>query len=87
MKPLIIILIVQAGIFGEHCFTIVRFDARTSDYPGTHKCNAAPSVTAETQTTEIQDKRLQIQLPPATQIRLELGMERYVNQPSYKSWG
>ena len=77
-------LIVQAGAFGEHSFTAARFNVRTSDYPGSQKGYAAPPLQSEEQQAEVNDKYLQIQLPPATEITLKLGMERYVNQPAYE---
>lgn len=38
----------------------------------------------DNKTFEINDKYLQVHLPPATQITLGLGMQRFANAPSYK---
>jgi hypothetical protein len=76
-------VIVQAGGFGEHRFTEVSYDQRTSDYPGSQKRYAAPTLTTETRTVTVEETTLQVELPPATMIRLALGMARFVNDPSY----
>ncbi len=76
-------LIVQAGGFGEHRFDAVTYDVRTSDYPGSQKSYAPPSLETRKETAAVQDSVLQVQLPPATQITLELATARYVHQPSY----
>jgi len=77
-------LIVQAGGFGEHRFDAVTYDVRTSEYPGSQKRYAPPPVETTRETVEIHDNLLQVELPPATQITLDLVTARYVNQPSYK---
>jgi hypothetical protein len=76
-------VVIQAGGFGEHHFDAVTYEVRTSDYPGSHKSYAPPPLTTETAHAEIGDKWLQVELPPATQITLDLATTRYVNQPSY----
>ncbi|MEM7031545.1 MAG: hypothetical protein AAF629_18430 [Chloroflexota bacterium] len=76
-------VIIQAGGFGEHQFISAGTEVRISDYPGTHKAYTAPELKTETQTIPINDKYLRVELPSATEIRLDLKMERYVNQPSY----
>ncbi|MEZ4674014.1 MAG: hypothetical protein R2932_07185 [Caldilineaceae bacterium] len=74
-------VLVQAGGFGEHRFEAVTYDLRTSDYPGSHKRYAPPPLTARSETIEIRDNVLQVQLPPGSQITLDLATARYVNQP------
>jgi hypothetical protein len=76
-------LIVQAGGFGEHRFTTATYDQRTSDYPGSQKRYAAPTLTTEPVTVTVDATRLTVELPPATTIHLELGMVRFVNDPTY----
>jgi hypothetical protein len=76
-------VILQAGGFGEHRFTTVSYDQRTSEYPGSQKRYAAPQLTTETMSVTIEATTFQVELPPATLIRLELGMARFVNDPSY----
>lgn len=77
-------LIVQAGGFGEHRFDAVTYDVRVSDYPGSQKNYAPPPVETQQETVGLQERWLQVKLPPATQITLDLAMSRYVNQPSYR---
>ncbi len=55
-------LIVQAGAFGEHQFTEVRYDV-----------NLVP----------VDSKYFEVSLPPSTSVRVEAGMRRFVNDPSY----
>ncbi len=77
-------LIVQAGAFGEHQFTEVRFDEESLDCA---ESNPSRRARAERTITEkampIDSKYLAVQLPPSTSIRLDLGMRRFVNDPSY----
>lgn len=77
-------MIVQAGTFGEHRFTDVTYSVRTSEYPGPIGAYAAPDVQLDTQTTQVQDARLRVHLPPGTEITLDLGTQRFVNPPSYR---
>jgi hypothetical protein len=58
-------LVVQAGAFGEHTFTVVC-DALGQDQP-----------------LEVNGTRFELCLQPSGVVQLELGMRRYVNQPSY----
>jgi hypothetical protein len=76
-------VILQAGGFGEHKFTTVSYDQRTSEYPGSQKRYAAPKVTTESVTVTVEATTLEVELPPATLIRLALGMARFVNDPTY----
>ena len=78
-------VVVQGGAFGEHRFTDVRYTYRTSDYPGAIDAYAAPSVEQETRAASVQDTWLQVVLPPATEITLDLGTARFVNHPSAAS--
>lgn len=76
-------VIVQAGGFGEHQIEAVTFDARASDYPGSHHAYAPPPLQTARQTVRVDDKWLGVTLPPATEIRLVLQVARHVNEPSY----
>ncbi|RIK36363.1 MAG: hypothetical protein DCC55_27475, partial [Chloroflexi bacterium] len=76
-------LILQAGGFGEHQFLSVRYDVRTSDYPGSHHEYAPPPLQTTTESQPVNDRYLQLLLPPATEIILELEVARYTNQPLY----
>ena len=60
-------LIIQAGAFGEHRFS----DAWWTPCDTTR------------QIQQVQGKYLAIDLPPSTQISLTLGLDRFVNDPSY----
>ena len=62
-------LIVQAGAFGEHTFTDVRSESAQE--------GGGPTVTA------VNGQYVAIDLPPSTQIRLDAGLSRFSNQPSY----
>jgi hypothetical protein len=75
--------VVQAGTFGEHRFTRVHYNALTSDYPGPLEDYAVPDLNTEKRTAAVEAMHLEVELPPATEIALELGMERFVNTPSY----
>jgi len=63
-------LIVQAGAFGEHHFTELRFEGEGRD-------------DTEVKVVPVNSKYFSVQLPPGTGMRLELGMRRFVNQPTY----
>jgi hypothetical protein len=63
-------VIVQAGAFGEHQFTDVRYRTADGDEP-------SESVTA------VNAKSFAIHLPPLTSIRVAAGMRRFANRPSY----
>lgn len=78
-------LIVQAGAFGEHRFGSATFEERTSDYPGVQGPTgyAAPDLVTETRTITIDDHLLRVVLPPASEIRLQITIQRTVNPPSY----
>ncbi|MBN9390318.1 MAG: hypothetical protein J0I20_19985 [Chloroflexi bacterium] len=78
-------VVLQAGAFGEHQFKSASYASRTSDYPGGVYAYSAPPLETEQITVEIEDKYFQVELPPASEIVLELEMVRYVNTPSYKS--
>ena len=80
-------LIVQAGAFAEHSFGTAHYRVRTSTYPG-HLGGyagtyAAPPLETETRTTTINHRHLHLELPPGTEIVLDLQTRRYVNEPTY----
>jgi hypothetical protein len=75
-------LIVQAGAFGEHRFGQATYEVRRSDFPGDMHRYAAPDLQVESQTLTINDTHLEVELPPATELRLNLTVERYVHRPS-----
>ena len=61
-------LIVQAGAFGEHTFTEVRTENGEGEEPVT---------------TAVNGKYVAVDLPPAAKVRLEAGLSRFSNDPSY----
>ena len=78
-------VLLQAGGFGEHQFEAVHYNQRLSSYPGAIDSYAAPALETESRTVPINDKYLEVRMPPATEIRLELSIKRSVNTPSYAS--
>ena len=69
-------IVVQAGAFGEHQFTEVRFREEHSDKRGTNN-------EFSNRVLPVDGKHFVLQLPPSGSIRLEAGMRRFVNRPSY----
>ena len=77
-------LIVQAGVFGEHQFTEVRVLNRT----GTESILNPQSWLAESKTdsesiVQVGGRHFTVELPPSTSVRLEAGVKRFANRPSY----
>ena len=77
-------VMLQAGGFGEHRFETVRYTKRTSGYPGHQQEYQSPAVEQTTEDAAVDDVYLQVELPPATRIELDIKTARYVNEPSYK---
>ena len=77
-------VLIQAGTLGEHQFTQVSFNKTVSEYPGKVGDYAAPEVETVLETAVVDDVHLQVVLPLGTEIRLELGLKRHVNVPSYR---
>ena len=68
-------LLVQAGAYGEHDFTEVRFKEKSRDPSG-------EEVWIE-RSVPVDGKVFAVELPPATSVKLEIGTRRFVNKPSY----
>ena len=68
-------LIVQAGAFGEHEFTEVRFQEQKKDDNGN-------TILTE-KTIPVNEKYFAVELPPATSIKLDIGTKRFVNKPTF----
>lgn len=77
-------LIIQAGAFGEHQFEAVTYSADTSPYPGQRGSYTAPPPQLTTRMLQVGACYLQIDLPPATEIELELITSLNVCPPSYQ---
>ncbi len=78
-------VIIQAGGLGEHHFEAVRYTARVSDYPGAVGDYAAPDLVTEQREAAVDARHLHVQLPPATEITLNLRYARFVHTPSYQT--
>lgn len=78
-------LIVQAGAFSEHTFTDVRYVEEGEGknpvlYPTAWISEERPQYD---RSVRADGKHFVVDLPPSTTIRVEAGMKRFVNQPSY----
>ena len=76
-------LVIQAGAMAEHRFSEARYTVRTSDYPGAIEDYCEPPLRQALDTTAVDGKHLEVELPPATDITIELGLQRFVDDPSY----
>lgn len=63
-------VIVQAGAFGEHQFTTVQFQETNGE-------------SSSERTVPVDAKFFAVELPSSRTIRLEIGMRRFANSPSY----
>jgi hypothetical protein len=85
-------LIVQAGAFGEHRFTSVCGDRRRELEDGAVSANGSDPARhsnwvadqIESFNDDIDDSKFALHLEPGCRVRLELGMQRYVEDPSYR---
>ena len=77
-------LIVQAGAFGEHHFTEIGFeDENPASAPIDPYLRWQGSVTHARRSLPVDSKHFAVELPPSTGVRLDAGMHRFVNRPSY----
>jgi hypothetical protein len=76
-------VLLQAGTLGEHCFTRVAYSVLASEYPGAVEAYAADPVTQDTAEIAVDGPYFRVMLPPGSEIRLEIGLERHANEPSY----
>lgn len=63
-------VIIQAGAFGEHQFTKVQFQETDGE-------------SSSERVVPVDAKFFAVELPPSRRIRLEIGMHRFANSPSY----
>jgi hypothetical protein len=75
-------VILQAGAFGEHEFTQVRYEVRAADAPAGRYYDASTEIPTVEKTREIGAPSFQVHLRPGSQITLQIGMRRFVNDPS-----
>jgi hypothetical protein len=76
-------VIVQAGAFGEHQFTTVRYQKRMDPDPLQPFHSALPAPVIEPAGVAVNRKFFAVRLPPGTGQKLEIGMRRFANQPGY----
>ena len=81
------VVVIQAGAFAEHEITQVRYDGLVDSevYPGPQGAYNPPTLSTMTRALPVDDRWLQVQMPPGNRISLELGMKRFVHQPTYAS--
>ena len=76
-------VLIQAGGLAEHRIASVGYSALASEYPGSQKSYLAPPLQTEMRAAPAGARWLSVTLPPATEIALELAIERFVYPPSY----
>ncbi len=78
-------IIVQAGVFGEHQFTEVSFQEETREGPEDtpHTWIRDENLTRIDRVLPADGKHIVVELPPSTAVRIDAGMQRFVNAPSY----
>ena len=76
--------IVQAGAFGEHQFTGLKYRSMNQEElrQNPYLWLRSEREYAEKETS-VNGKYFAVELPPSTSVRLEVGMRRFVNDPSY----
>ena len=76
--------IVQAGAFGEHQFTGLKYRSMSQEElrQNPYLWLRSEREYAEKETS-VNGKYFAVELPPSTSVRLEVGMRRFVNNPSY----
>ena len=76
-------VIVQAGTFGEHQFTRVKYPVRTDPEALQPEHLTRPPFRLEERVAAVNRKFFAVRLPPGTGLTLDMGMKRYANQPTY----
>ena len=84
-------MVVQAGVFGEHRFTSASWQQRRplsaeeAAAGQTHEAQFREVIQGqlEDRRVEVKDRQFTLGLAPGAGIRLDLGMERFANEPSY----
>ena len=77
-------LVVQAGAFGEHRFSEVKVLDRmgTESILSPHEW-LSESKTISERVVQVGGRHFAVELPPSTTVRLEAGVRRFANRPSY----
>ena len=84
-------MVVQAGVFGEHCFTSASWQQRRplsaeeAAAGQAHEAQFREVVQGqlEDRRVEVKDRQFTVGLAPGAGVRLDLGMERFAKEPSY----
>ena len=76
-------VILQAGTFGEHEFTSVRYQTRTDVEPPQPDEFARGDISLAARTAAVNRKFFAVRLPAGTGLTLDMGMRRFANRPSY----
>ena len=76
-------MLLQAGTLAEHRFGEVSYNSLESEYPGTVGSYATPPVEQAIKRVAVDDTHFAVALPPGTEIRLEIGLQRHANAPTY----
>jgi hypothetical protein len=76
-------VILQAGTFGEHEFTSVRYQTRTDVEPPQPDEFARGDISLAARTVAVNRKFFAVRLPAGTGLTLDMGMRRFANRPSY----
>ena len=77
-------LVVQSGVFGEHNFTNLKIvDARSDVSILDPLAWLQDHRTVFEKVVSVNGKHFVVELPPSTSIRIEAGVDRFANQPSY----
>jgi len=71
-------VIVQAGTFGEHQFTTVKYRRRVDSQD--YRARTAKLIDEQ---AAVNRKFFQVRLPAGTGVTLEMGMRRFANRPTY----
>ena len=77
-------LVVQSGVFGEHNFTDIRIEDTQSDVSILDPLAWLQGQrTFSEQVIRVNGRHFIVELPPSRTIRIEAGVDRFANQPSY----
>ena len=76
-------VVIQAGTMAQHRFSEARYSVRTSDYPGAIVDYCEPQLAVDWDTAAVDGKHFEVDLPPASEITVSLGLKRFVDDPSY----
>jgi len=76
-------VMVQAGTFGEHEFTTVKFQRRVDKEPPQPDHFTRPVPELAEQTEQVNGNLVLVRLAPGAGVTLDMGTRRFVNRPSY----